>query len=127
MSQPRVGLAGLLLVVPIAALLAVGAGGPERSLLVLGPLVTFSLPLVALVAFWWDRWPGTRLRRSWSGWADTALIAAGAVVLTALGQMAVDRLDVRSIFDPSPGVGHVPTFPATMPLAAGTASSPCSS
>ena len=103
-----------------------GAGGAERSLLVLGPLVTFSLPLVAMVAFWWDRWPGTRLRPSWSGWADTVLIAAGAVVLTALGQIAVGRLDLRAIFAPSPGTGHVPTFPATMPLAA-AASSPCSS
>ena len=52
------------LVVPIAALLALGAGGAERSLLVLGPLVTFSLPLVAMVAFWWEDWPGTRLRAS---------------------------------------------------------------
>jgi hypothetical protein len=116
--QPTLGLAGMLLVVPIAALLAIGAGGAERSLLVLGPLVTFSLPLVAMVAFWWDDWPGTRLRSGWSGWADTVLIAVGAIALTALGQVAVDRLDVRAIFDPSPGTGHVPTFPATMPLAA---------
>ena len=36
--------AGLLLVVPVAALLAVGAGGAEPSLLVLGPLVTFVAP-----------------------------------------------------------------------------------
>ena len=64
------------------------------------------------------RLAGHEARPSWSGWADTVLIAAGAVVLTALGQMAVGRLDVRSIFDPSPGIGHVPTFPATMPLAA---------
>jgi hypothetical protein len=116
--QPRRGLAGLLLVVPIAALLALGAGGAEASLLVLGPLVTFSLPLVAMVAFWWEDWPGTTLRPAWSGWADTMLIAAGAVVLTGLGQVVVGRLDVRAIFAASPGAGHVPTFPATMPLAA---------
>ena len=77
--QPRVGLLGLLLVVPIAGVLAVGAGGADGSVLVLGPLVTYALPLVAMVAFWWEDWPGTRLRSSWSGWADTALIAAGAV------------------------------------------------
>ena len=115
-SQPRLGLLGLLLVVPIAALLAVGAGGADGSVLVLGPLVTFSLPLVAMVAFWWEDWPGTRLRPSWSGWADTALIVAGAVVLTGVGQVVVADLDLRSMFDPSPGPGHVPTFPATMPL-----------
>ena len=117
-SQPRLGLIGLVLVVPIAAALAVGAGGPERSALVLGPLVTYALPLVAVVAFWWEDWPGTRLRPSWSGWADTALIAGGAVVLTAAGQTVVAGLDLRGIFDAFPGPGHTPTFPATMPLAA---------
>jgi hypothetical protein len=116
--QPRAGLLGLLLVAPIAAVLAVGAGGADRSVLVLGPLVTYALPLVAMVAFWWEDWPGTRLRASWAGWADTALIAAGAVVLTGIGQIVVGDLDLRGMFDPSPGPGHVPTFPATMPLAA---------
>ena len=60
-ADGRGGLRGLWLVVPIAALLAAGAGGPERSLLVLGPLVTYSLPLIVMVAFWWEDWPGTRL------------------------------------------------------------------
>jgi hypothetical protein len=117
-GQPRLGVLGLVLVVPIAALLALGAGGAEGSVLVLGPLVTFSLPLLAMVAFWWEDWPGTTLRPAWSGWADTVLIAAGAVVLTGLGQVVVGHLDLRGIFVPSPGAGHVPTFPATMPLAA---------
>jgi hypothetical protein len=112
----RRGLRGLWLVVPIAALLAVGAGGAERSLLVLGPLVTAALPVIAMVAFWWEDWPGTRLRPSWSGWADTVLIAAGAVVLAAVAQAVVGGLDLRGLFDPSPGPGHVPTFPATLPL-----------
>jgi hypothetical protein len=115
--QPATGLIGLVLVLPIAAALALGAGGADASVLVLGPLVTYSLPLVAMVAFWWEDWPGTRLRSSWSGWADTALIAAGAVVLTGIGQIVVADLDPRAIFDPSPGPGHVPTFPVTMPLA----------
>ena len=77
------GLRGLWLVVPIAALLAVGAGGPEESVLILGPLVTYALPLLVMVAFWWEDWPGTRLGPNWSGWADTALIAAGGVVLAS--------------------------------------------
>jgi hypothetical protein len=117
-GQPQLGLLGLVLVVPIAALLSLGAGGAEGSVLVLGPLVTFSLPLLAMVAFWWEDWPGTTLRPAWSGWADTVLIAAGAVVLTGVGQVVVGHLDLRGIFHPSPGPGHVPTFPATMPLAA---------
>ena len=119
LQQPWLGLAGLLLVLPLAAALAVGAGG-DGSVLVLAPLVTYSLPLVAMVAFWWEDWPGTRLRARWSGWADTALIAAGAVVLTCVGQAVAGGVDPAALFDPSPGPGHVPTFPATMPLAGAT-------
>jgi hypothetical protein len=85
---------------------------------VLGPLVTYSLPLIAVVAFWWNNWPGSRLGRNWSGWADTAMIAVGAVVLTAIGQMLIGRLDLAGLFDPTPGPGHVPTFPTTVPLGA---------
>ena len=59
-TQPALGLLGLLLVVPVAAALAVGAG-EEGSTLVLAPLVAYSLPLLVMVAFWWDDWSGTRL------------------------------------------------------------------
>jgi hypothetical protein len=116
LRQPWLGLAGLSLVVPIAVVLAAGAGS-DASVLVVGPLVTYALPLVAMVAFWWEDWPGTRLRRSWSGWVDTALIAIGAVVLTGIGQVVAGGLDVAALFDPTPGPGHVPTSPATLPLA----------
>jgi hypothetical protein len=98
--QPGLGTAGLLLVVPVAWLLGF-AFGLETSLRVLGPLVTFALPAIVMVAFWWDNWPGTRLRASWSGWADTVLIAVLAVALTGLGQ----------------AIAGTPTFPVTMPLA----------
>jgi hypothetical protein len=116
-GQPRLGALGLLLVLPVAVLLAVSAGGPEPSLLVLAPLVTFGLPVVAMIAFWWDDWPGTTLRASWSGWADTVLVVLAAVGLTLLGQAVVGGVDVRGVFDPTPGPGHLATFPATMPLA----------
>jgi hypothetical protein len=115
--QPRLGLVGLWLVVPIAAVLAFGAGGAEGSTLILGPIITYGLPLVAMVAFWWEDWPGTRLGASWSGWLDTVLIVVGAVALTGVGQALAGGLDARGLLDPSPGPGHVPTFPATMPLA----------
>jgi hypothetical protein len=115
--QPGLGLAGLLLVVPVAVLLAIGAGGAESSVVVLAPLVTFGLPPLAMIAFWWEDWPGTRLRPSWSGWFDTAVIVVAAIVLTALGQVVVGESDLRGIFDPTPGPGHSPTFPAAMPLA----------
>jgi len=43
-------------VIPIAVALAVAAGGADGSVLVLGPLVTYALPLVAMMAFWWEDW-----------------------------------------------------------------------
>ncbi len=115
-GQPGLGMLGLLLVVPIAVALAIGAGG-EGSTLVIGPLVTHSLPLVAMVAFWWQNWPGTQLWAALSGWANTVLIIAGAVVLTGIGQIIAGGLDLTGLFVPTPGPGHVPTFPATLPVA----------
>jgi hypothetical protein len=115
--QPRLGLLGLLLVVPVALVIAVGAGGPENSLLVFAPLVTFSLPVVAMVAFWWEDWPGSTLRPGWSGLLDTVVIIVAAVLLTMVGQIVVGHLDVGAIFDPSPPSGAPATFPATLPLA----------
>jgi hypothetical protein len=116
--QPGLGALGLLLVLPVAVLLAFAADGPETSLLLLAPLATFGLPVVAMVAFWWDDWPGTTLRSSWSGWADTVLVIVSAVGLTLLGTAVVRGVGAGAAFDPTP-VGR-PTFPATMALA-GTA------
>jgi hypothetical protein len=117
--QPALGLAGVLLVAPVAVALGVGAGGLQASLRVLGPLSTFGLPVVAMFAFWWEDWPGTRLKAPMSGLVNTILVIVGAVLLTLLGQLVVGHLDLRGIFDPTPGPGHSATFPATMPLAGG--------
>ena len=38
--------------------LAVGTGSAATSLLIFGPLATFALPAVAMIAFWWNDWPG---------------------------------------------------------------------
>jgi hypothetical protein len=115
--QPALGLAGLLLVTPVAVLLGVGAGGLEASLRVLGPLSTFALPVVAMIAFWWEDWPGTRLKAPLSGFLNTVLVIAGGVVLTSIGQLVVGHGNLRGIFDATPGPQSSPTFPATMPLA----------
>ncbi|WP_395104036.1 hypothetical protein [Actinomadura sp. SCN-SB] len=117
-EQPGLGVAGLLLVVPSAVLLAAAVGGPEGSLLVLAPLITFSLPIVAMVAFWWEDWPGSRLRKPWAGIVDTVLIAIAAVLLTIAGQAIIGHANPRAVFDPAPGPDHAPTFPGTLPLAA---------
>jgi hypothetical protein len=115
--QPTLGFAGLLLVLPVAILLGAGAGGLQTSLRVLGPLSTFGLPVVAMIAFWWEDWPGMRLQAPLSGLVNTVLAVVGAVLLTFLGQLVVGHLDLQGIFDPPSGGGHSPTFPATMPLA----------
>jgi hypothetical protein len=115
--QPAMGLAGLLLLAPVAILLGVGAGSLQASLRVLGPLSTFALPVVAMIAFWWEDWPGTRLKAPLSGFLNTVLVIAGGVVLTFIGQLAVGHGDLRGIFDATPGRHSSPTFPATMPLA----------
>src|SRR5262249_21300876 len=115
--QPGIGFAGLLFVIPIAVLIAIGVGGPQRSVQVLGPLVTFALPAVAMVAFWWEDWPGSSLTPSLSGWFNTLVIALLGIGLTFFGQVIVAHADFRGVFDPTPGPGHPATYPFTLPLA----------
>jgi hypothetical protein len=116
-AQPGLGLAGLLFAAAVFFALALGTGHVESSLLVLGPLSTFALPAVAMVAFWWNDWPGARLSTPWSGLLDTVLVIAGAAVLTMAGMAIVERFDVRGIFLSQPAPGVPTTFPATLPLA----------
>jgi hypothetical protein len=78
-GQPGVGIAGIALVVPVALILSVGLGSPERSLVVFAPLSTFAFPVVVMIAFWWDDWPGTILRAPLLGISDTLLVLVGAV------------------------------------------------
>ncbi|MEA2386646.1 MAG: hypothetical protein QOJ22_820 [Thermoleophilaceae bacterium] len=115
--QPALGLAGVTLVVPAMLFLALGWGGPERSLLVLGPMSTFGLAVIAMIAFWWENWPGTVLRPPLTGLLNTVLVAVGGIALTIVGQAVVAHVNLRGVFDPSAGPGDAPTFPATMPLA----------
>ena len=105
------------MVVPVLLFLGLGWGGAERSLLVLGPMSTFALPLIAMIAFWWEDWPGTMLRAPLAGLADTVLVAIGGVLLTVAGQALGGNVDLRGVFDPGAVSGHAPTFPATMPVA----------
>ena len=116
-GQPWLGLGGLLLTAVVFFALALGTGSTATSLLILGPISTFALPVVAMVAFWWNDWPGSRLTTPWAGLIDTVLVAAAAVVLTMAGQAVVERSDVRGVFDATPGPGVPVTFPATLVLA----------
>jgi hypothetical protein len=116
-AQPWLGVGGLLLGAAVFFALALGTGSTQTSLLILGPLTTFALPAVAMVAFWWNDWPGSRLTTPWTGLIDTLLVAAASVVLTIAGQAVVERADLRGVFEASPGPGVPTTFPATMALA----------
>ena len=116
-GQPWLGLGGTLPGASVFFALALGTGSTATSLLILGPISTFALPAVAMVAFWWNDWPGSRLTTPWTGLIDTALVAAAAVVLTIAGQAIVERPDLRAVFEATPGPGIPATFPATLPLA----------
>jgi hypothetical protein len=115
-AQPGLGLGGLLLAAVVFFALALGMGSTATSLLVLGPMSTFALAGVAMVAFWWNDWPGSRLTTPWVGLTDTVLVAAIAVVLTIAGQAVVERPDIRAVFEATPGPGVPTTFPATLAL-----------
>jgi hypothetical protein len=117
--QPLLGLLGLVVIVPLFFVLTFAAAGPETSLEVLLPLTTFGLPIIAMIAFWWEDWPGTTLRPGWSGLTDTLIVVVGAIVLTILGQAIARRVDLAGIFESQPGAGHFSTFSATLPLAVG--------
>jgi hypothetical protein len=114
-AQPWLGLGGVLLAAVVFFALALGTGNTSSSLLILGPLATFALPAVAMIAFWWNDWPGSRLTTPWTGLIDTVLVIAASVALTIAGQALVERPALRGVFTASPGVPA--TFPATLALA----------
>jgi hypothetical protein len=116
-GQPWLGFGGLLLAAVVFFALALGTGRTETSLLILGPISTFALPAVAMIAFWWNDWPGSTLATPWTGLIDTVLVIAAAVVLTFAGQAIVERSDLRGVFEAHPGPGVPTTFPATLALA----------
>src|SRR6266481_4318099 len=116
-AQPWLGLGGVLLAAVVFFALALGAGSTETSLLILGPISTFALPAVAMIAFWWNDWPGSTLTTPWTGLIDTVLVVAAAVILTIAGQAVVERSDLRGVFQANPGPGVPTTFPATLALA----------
>src|SRR5580704_11246220 len=116
-AQPMLGIGGMLLAAVVFFALALGTGSTETSLLILGPISTFALPAVAMIAFWWNDWPGSTLTTPWTGLIDTLAVIAAAVVLTIAGQAIVERSDLRGVFEANPGPGVPTTFPATLALA----------
>jgi hypothetical protein len=115
-SQPWVGVGGLVLTAVVFFALALGTGNTATSLLVLGPLTVFAVSGVAMIGFWWNDWPGSRLNKPFSGLTDTLWIIVGAVVFTIAGEAVIERPDIRAVFLATPGNGGPTTFPATLAL-----------
>lgn len=100
--QPVRGLIGLAFVIPVTALLSFGTGEAVHSLTLLAPIITFALPMIAMIAFWWEDWPGTLLPRPWSGLYDTVIITVGGLLLSVLGQLVINGGDLIGVFAPGP-------------------------
>jgi hypothetical protein len=111
-AQPGLGLAGLLFAFAVFFALALGVGNVGSSLLIFGPLAAFGLAAIAMVAFWWEDWPGGALQPPFSGLVNVSIVVVAAVALTILGATVVERLDLRSIFLAIPGpAGRRPSPP----------------
>lgn len=120
--QPGVGVAGLVIVGVVFALLGM-VWEPQFSLLVIGPISVFWLPLLVVSAIWWGGWPVKGLARPAAGFVNTVLFVVGAVVLTWLGQLVVGRADIGASFTQFAGpasvqAGQLTAFPWTIPLSA---------
>ena len=113
-AQPWLGLGGLLLAAVVFFALALGTGSTATWLLILGPISTFALAAVAMIAFWWNDWPGSRLTTPWTGLIDTVLVAAIGVALTIAGAggRRAPRYRAR-VFEAAPVPRPPATFPAT--------------
>ena len=120
-SQPLVGVLGLLIVAVAFALLST-VWSPQTSLVVLGPISTFALPVLVVSAIWWGGWPFARYGRSVSGLGHTIMIAAVGVILTGVGLLIVGHFSVQGIFSSNASKlnsnGVLTTFPFTIPIAA---------
>lgn len=116
-AQPRAGLLGMIIVAVAFVILGIAPGGPQSALETVGPIATFALPVLGVVALWWEGWPAHQLRQPIAGLVNLALIILGGIVLTIIAQAIVGRVDLAGIFSLAPT--HSTTFPSwpwTMPL-----------
>ena len=120
-TQPMVGIGGLVIVAVAFALLGI-IWSPQTSLVVLGPITTFALPVLVLSAIWWGGWPFAKFGRSVSGLANTVMIAAGGLILAGVGLLIIGHFNLHGIFSANAAKensqGVLTTFPFTVPIAA---------
>ncbi len=118
LNQPAVGLLGLVLVLIVFVILGL-VGGAFHNLALYGPITTFSLPLLAVIALWWGGWPGSTPSRFVGGLINTVVLVVGALLLTLLGQAVVGNPDFTQVLGTAEATAPtLPTFPFTLPLAA---------
>jgi hypothetical protein len=117
--QPLAGVAGLVIVAGLVALLGIAPGRPQTALQVSLPLATFALSPLVMMTLWWQRWPTDRMSRPLSGLLNTLLLAGGAFVLAIAGQAVVGKVDLNGMFSQSTELsgGRLLGFPFTFPLA----------
>jgi hypothetical protein len=117
--QPLAGIAGLVIVAGLVALLGIAPGRPQTALQVSIPLVTFSLSVLVMMVLWWERWPTDRMSRPLGALLNTLLAAGGTFVMTVAAQAVVGKVDLDGLFSQAPGAadGRLLGFPFTFPLA----------
>jgi hypothetical protein len=103
-------------------LFALIAGGvlltPQGSLLVIGPITIFAIPVLGALADFAMPQVGER-RNTWLvGGVMIAIIAVGGVALTVLAQAVVGPIDLVGVFSPDPqtAASHFTAFPFVIPL-----------
>ena len=98
------------------------AGGlvlsPQGTLLVIGPISLFAMPIVASLADFAVPLLVSHKRRWLVAGLLLAVIVLGAIVLALLAQAVVGHSDLMGVFSPNPSTAasHLTTFPFTIPL-----------
>jgi hypothetical protein len=116
---PALGVAGLLLVLLVAENV-MWVPGAQRMLDVAAPWSTYSLPLLAMVALWWNCWPAARWPRPLAGAALTGSVVGVGLLLCLAGQAVIGTSAPSRLLGTSdePALGHLVSFPFAEPLAA---------
>jgi hypothetical protein len=117
-SHPLRGLATLVVVAAVAALLGI-APGAQTSLEVVFPIATYALVFILATALWWGGAPFAKSGRLPGGVANLIVIVAGGLITTGIGMAIVGGFSLDAMFSTqlkSPE-GVLVSFPWSVPLA----------
>ncbi|TAM82285.1 MAG: hypothetical protein EPN43_13820 [Jatrophihabitans sp.] len=87
--------------------------GAQTSLQTAIALVVFALPVLVLLAVWWQGWPFARLGRLGGGLVATAVLVGAALVLALVSQAVTGKVDGGGLFATAPDLakGTFAIFP----------------